>query len=647
MFRKFQEKLRYLIDQAFARQFVGQTLLFLTLVVFVTLVGMTAIFFGLFSNENATIETIPRDIDAGALDSLWWSLTQVLRLPGFAQTYGATFPIVLYSLFLSLMGLVVFSILISLINNTIRSRIEALRKGDTQVLECNHILLLGWNNKVFSILHQLGQLQPGIKVVILAPQDIDFMQEELRIAGIRRLPIKVILRTGIPSNHGELDRVAIDCAAGVIVLATGADDSEVIKTAVLLASRQEWAGTPPILTSEIAKHENFELANIAVRKRIHVISSSHLISKVIVQTVRNPGLSDVYSEIFSPDGNSIFEMYIPDCTDRSLADIAYKLTDAIPLGITWDAAQPGTGENRHAVGLNPEPDYEIAEDERLVLLARSSTISHEKSEETPASSIYHDSQSIVPHVPASVLLIGWTDNLYNILKELDAHSFSGTEVTILARPATDTDTVENPRELIEKRITGFKNLSVTILTGDAVMRSTWEDLDISSFKSIVVLADQSDENEDADTRTLRILLRLSDLRENTNNSIHTVAEILDSANRPLFAGLGVNDIVLSSDIISAQLAQITRKDVLAPIYRELLSVGGVEISLRPVGDYVSLDNDCTFADLIYAGQQRMEIALGLRLSAEDGKVLLNPSRHLSWQLTEDDKIIVLAQQIYQ
>ncbi len=42
MFRKLQENIRYLVDKAFARKFVGQSLLFLTLVVTATLIGMTA-----------------------------------------------------------------------------------------------------------------------------------------------------------------------------------------------------------------------------------------------------------------------------------------------------------------------------------------------------------------------------------------------------------------------------------------------------------------------------------------------------------------------------------------------------------------------------------------------------------------------------
>ena len=639
-FRKLQENIRYLVDQAFARKFVGQFLLFVTLVTTVTLIGITAMFFGLFSDENAEIRSIPHDIDAGFWDSLWWSLNQVMRLKGFEQAYGATGPVLAYSLFLSIMGLVVFSVLISLINNTMRSRIEALRKGDTQVLERDHVLLLGWNNKVFSILQQLARLEPGVKVVILAPREIDHMQEQLRVAGIQRENIKVILRSGTPSNHGELDRVAVDQAASVIVLATDADDSETIKTMVLLTVRQDWSGEPPVLTSEIALEQNYELASIAARNRLHIISSSRVISKVIVQTVRNPGLAAVYSELFSPDGNGVHVQGTPGCTDRPIAEIAYGLTDAIPLGIAWDEQRDD--RTRHAAGLNPEPDYEIADDESLVLLTRRLPVTFSPPDTMPETRTVPEGGS-VPHVPARVLLIGWTDILYDLLKELDAHALLGTEVTILSDVKQD----EVQQRIESHRVNDLENLTLVFREGDAVMQDAWEDIELSGYQSIVVLADATDEQGDADTRTLRILLRLSDLRKKHQNRAHTVAELLDENNRALLTGLGVDDIIVSPEIVSAQLAQIARQEVLAPIYRELLSAGGVEISLRSALEYVQADSDCTYNDLVYAGQQKMEIVLGLRLAQHDGEVLLNPSRRARWQLGEHDKVIVLAQQVYQ
>ena len=466
------------------------------------------------------------------------------------------------------------------------------------------------------------------------------MQEELRVAGIHRQPIKVILRSGIPSNFGELDRVAVNHAASVIVLATDADDSETIKTMVLLTTRQDWSGEPPILTSEIAMEQNYELSMIAAKNRLHIIDSSRVISKVIVQTVRNPGLANVYSEIFSPAGNSLYVESIPDCTDRPLREIAYCLCDAIPVGISWN--EKCDDVVRHAVGLNPEPDYEIAEDENLVFLTRGLPVTYTKHDQLPESQIYKEGGS-VPHVPTRVLLIGWTDILYNILQELDAHALRGTEVTILSNVNQDT----TQQRMESYQLNALKNLTLKFLEGNAVMQSAWEDIDLPGFQSIVVLADGTDEQGGADTRTLRILLRLSDLRKQHESRAHTVVELLDNNNRALLTGLDVDDIIVSPEVVSAQLAQIAGQEVLAPIYRELLSAGGVEISMRPAGDYVQLKTDCSFSDIIYACQQKMEIAIGIRLVRNGGELLLNPSRRATWQLGEHDKVIVLAQQVYQ
>ena len=121
----------------------------------------------------------------------------------------------------------------------------------------------------------------------------------------------------------------------------------------------------------------------------------------------------------------------------------------------------------------------------------------------------------------------------------------------------------------------------TFTEGDAADSAEFAEIDLGSYQSVVVLADDWGDKGDIDTRTLRILLRLSDRRKYDQVLAHTVVELMDEANRDLIAGLGVDDVVISPIVVSAQLAQIARQEVLGPIYRELLSAGGVEITLRP------------------------------------------------------------------
>jgi hypothetical protein len=246
-------------------------------------------------------------------------------------------------------------------------------------------------------------------------------------------------------------------------------------------------------------------------------------------------------------------------------------------------------------------------------------------------------------VPRRVLLIGWTEMIHDILLELNAHALSGTGITILSTMAQE----EASNRIEQREETALPNLRLEFVEGDATRAAAYAGIDLGSYQSIVVFADDRGDPGDVDTLTLRTLLRLSDLRKYDKARAHTVVELVDEANRELIAGLDVDDVIISPGMVSAQLAQISRQNTLGPIYRELLSAGGVEISLRPARDYVALDTDCRYDDLTYAAQQKLEIALGLRLCRNGGELLLNPSREKSWRFGEQDQVIVLAQQLYQ
>lgn len=71
----------------------------------------------------------------------------------------------------------------------------------------------------------------------------------------------------------------------------------------------------------------------------------------------------------------------------------------------------------------------------------------------------------------------------------------------------------------------------------------------------------------------------------------------------------------------------------------------MEIALRPITHYVRTDTANTYWDMVFVAQQRTEVALGLH-RLEEG-VLLNPDRALMFSdLTEADRLIVLAEQVY-
>jgi hypothetical protein len=338
-------------------------------------------------------------------------------------------------------------------------------------------------------------------------------------------------------------------------------------------------------------------------------------------------------------GNNIYVQTIPGSAGKTIEELAHCFPAAIPIGVSW-IKKAGAGQT-HAVALNPEPDYDLAEDDRIVFLSRELPIRYAFRPYVALEGIVA-SPPTIPNVPERILIIGHSNIIYVILLQIDEHAIGGTRISLFT---------EKPVAEIEEHIQGarsvlFKNIEIDIIQGDAASAAAYGELDISSYDCIVVLASTDSAAADADTQTLRILLRLSDLRTYDTRRALTVVELTDETNKDMFLELGVDDVVVSTEIVSASLAQVAREPVLGPIYRELLRVGGVEISLRPLTDYVPVNAKFKFDDLVYSAQQKLEIALGIR-SGEGGEIDLNPDRAQVWTAGEADEIAVLAQQIYQ
>jgi hypothetical protein len=381
------------------------------------------------------------------------------------------------------------------------------------------------------------------------------------------------------------------------------DDSLSVKTLVQLAAL-DWPAEPPTITVEIKEEMSREIAQIASRNRAHVVTSSSLISRVIVQTVRNPGLSSVISELGSISGNNIYVQSVPQSAGKTIEEIAHHFPAAVPIGVSWKKSADA-GQS-HAVALNPEPDYDLAEDDRLVFLARERPVQYvSRSFQLPDN--IREAPPKVPSVPDNILLIGSSDIIDDILLQIDQHASSGTQITVLA----ERSVTEIEEQIRNAQNAPFRNIATNIVQGDTASASPYSQLKLAEYDCIVVLA-SGDAGVDSDTQTLRVLLRISDIRTYDKNRAHTVVEITEETNRDIFQNLGVDDIVVSTDIVSVSLAQVAQEPVMGPIYRELLNVGGVEISLRPLVEYIQADREFVFDDLVYAAQQKLEIALGVR-----------------------------------
>jgi ion channel POLLUX/CASTOR len=655
MYRELKERLQYWVDSVFARGSAAQLALVVLFFLLAMLFGMSAYFMGLFSPANKDIDGISRKMDNGGLwDTWWWSLKHLFDPSFFYQDQGATWPIIAVSLTSTILGMAIFATLIGFISSAIDTRLESLRKGNSSVKERDHILILGWSNKVASVLNLLAQYRERLKVVILAPRDVEQMQEALRVEGAYDHKMKIILRSGYPSSFSELRRVAFQQAHSVIVLSyrdesheASDPDIEAIKTLLLLSSFPEWNGSRPKMVGEITQKEKLEVARIAGQGTIPIISSSQIISKVVVQCSRQPQLSTVYSEIFSFAGSEIYIRPFPECATRRFGDILHAFSDAVPIGVSR-SAEKGDGYQYEPV-LNPGADYLIAGDEWLILMARNENCAFQPELPVPALPPLGTAE-VAEAKLENILVLGWNNSLYDILSEYDEYVSPGTRVKVVS----NYDAPTAMRRLEEFGKLEFPNLKLEFRRGNTVMRDTLEALNVPRYDCVVMLADESNGEGDPDARTIMSLVLLQDILSHApgERRPQLVSELLDPRNRELIARANVNDIIVSPQVVSMLLAQISQQQMLTAVYDDLLSARGVEIYLKPAEHYVPLGELVSFGGLLVAAQRRNEIALGVcihadrRDPAKSHGVQLNPPKEQSWAFLTGDRVIVLAQNLY-
>ena len=86
------------------------------------------------------------------------------------------------SVIITILGMLFFATLISLLTSGIEEKLEELKKGRSSVVEKNHTIILGWSNKVFSIINQISKANENEKknvIVVLSEKDKSEMDLEV------------------------------------------------------------------------------------------------------------------------------------------------------------------------------------------------------------------------------------------------------------------------------------------------------------------------------------------------------------------------------------------------------------------------------------------------------------------------------------
>ena len=161
-----------------------------------------------------------------------------------------------------------------------------------------------------------------------------------------------------------------------------------------------------------------------------------------------------------------------------------------------------------------------------------------------------------------------------MLRELDRYAPPGSTLTVLTAFG-------------EPVVPALPNLAVTVVKASSTNRAVLDEHVAADLDQIIVLCyDRDLEAQAADSRTLVTLLHVRDILRKVGSETPVVSEMIDDRNRVLASVADVDDIVVSGEIVSLLVTQLSEDGRLEAVFKELLGAEGSEIYLRPAEWYV-------------------------------------------------------------
>ncbi|MFN2544199.1 MAG: hypothetical protein ABR600_06460 [Actinomycetota bacterium] len=612
---RLRSKIRYRLDTALSRGawvvigYLG--LVTLGIVVVAAVVAALARFAGWGGGND----------HLGFFEALWQMLLRVVD--GGTFSADSSWPTRVLALMVTLAGIFIAGSLIGLISSAVDQKIDALRRGRSHVLEKGHTLILGWSARVPTIVSELviaNESEKRAAIVVLADVDKTEMEETLRTAVGDLRTTRLIGRRGDPGRLSDLELVGARDARSIVIMSGGEGDAGAVKTSLAVLGLG-LDGVPILVEMESAAQA--DTLEAVTDGAILTVNSDRVIAEVTAQACHERGLAEVFRELLDFDGDELYLKAFPDLAGSTYADVQQAFERAAVLGLADD----------DGVVLNPPPDRVVGAEDRVLALAEDDAV-FESTGRRPVPAVEVGDQPD-PELPKHVLLVGWSGLAPRVIRELDEFLAPGSRFTVVVDPELiSTSDVQIEDEL--------RNSTVDVRPLSGGPERLGELLGDEEYDQGILLGYRHGiSHGDADARTLLTLMALRKRWPKGHPpEVRLVAEVLDQRNVHIAQMAGVDDFIVSDELASLMLAQLSERAELREVFDELFDADGASISLRPAGRFAP-NGTVTFAQVVAAGNRFNESVLGYRTAA-DGRVVLNPTKSERLAFAPGDEVVVVA-----
>jgi Trk K+ transport system NAD-binding subunit len=609
-FRRIEKRLRYHVNDLLIRNPLWQILVLVVVSSVIVSAGVVL-------------------VDGTVQHSFWWSFTRLLDQGTFVDDADEcdSSTTVVVGVLVTIGGIFVLSLLIGIFSSKITEQIDSLKRGRSPVVEKEHFIVCGNGDRLFEVTRELvkaGEEGSSHGRIVLFSSDSREKLEEVLVQRLgKRRAKKIICRSGDPTDIDALDLPGFDRCEGFVVI--GDQDSSVIKTLVAVNSI-EGAGEANGVC-ELRDRAKGRIAGMAFPD-VNWIPVREIVMRLLVQVGRQPGLSTVYSEILSFDGNEFYIEHCEDARGMTINEISRKVSGGIVSGVLSDGR----------IVLNPPGEFVIQENDSLLVLEENRGSCHlRKPRQLHTVPAEEEGSGEQQNHLRMLVLSGESRNFSFMLRLLDEYSDPGSEIVVAGSiPQLDGNDL---LDKVKYEKCGKRYIEMQRTDPEAVKR-----LHPEEYHSIMVISGKSPEmsDEDADSECIITLLIIRDISTRLAEGWTTtvVSEIRNPKNRRLATAAGIDDFVISNEVCSMIMAQLVIQPQLKLVYEEIFDPSGCEIQLREASRYKAED----FSDLTAAGLARGEVVLGwLTGTGTNSRARLNPAYDELLPEDPGTRIVVIAE----
>ena len=586
--------------------------------------GVLIIVFGIKDNPEA-------ETSIGFIEGVWKSLMATLDPGTMGGDEGWDFRIVRFSA--TLIGIFIISILIGIISSGIDEKLEELKKGKSKVVEINHTLILGWSEKIFSIIQQLVEANKNYKnraIVILAEKDKVEMEDEIKSKISDFRSSKVIVRSGNPLISSDIEVVNPNEARSIIILSSKKENADtfVIKSVMSFTNGKNRKKDSYNIVAEIIEKENLEAAEVAGNGEAVFVHSSDLIARIIANACRKSGLFIIYSNLIQFEGDEIYFQEQKELEGLAYKEIICRFDTSSVIGL-FSSGKALINPPMNTVYQKGDQIIAISEDDNTI-------IANGKNQVDIKSHLFNDSISTRKKIEKT-LILGWNQSGSTIISGLDEYVSAKSVVHIVCEKEIDLSGIEVRNQTIKSQV------------GKITRRMVLEEVHPENFDHIIVLCNHDIDIQESDAQTLICLLHLRNIGLKYDKNLNIVSEMRDLRNREIGLVTKADDFIIGDNIISLMLAQLSENKELKPIFDELFQSYGSEIYLKPIQNYIKTGEFVNFYTLVEIAAQRNETAIGYRKielkgsSKDNFGIVINPKKQEEVLFSENDFLIVVSE----